>query len=501
MPRIVCVCVCDFNRYRCHELDLAVKHVLKSLAERISPFVPQVVYLSHLALVSKTFWLHTAEAMRKGWGLPALLQTRDADADAGGGAGAESRAGSRSLTLNEFWPFWMDRKSPATVKNSVHMDKIVLLTGPNMAGKSTVIRSMCAASLLANCGMYAPCDGATSEVPHFDAYILRSAESADSPEEGLSTFAVEMADARAIVRDATRDSLVFVDELCKGTEAKAGACLAAAMLEHLAKESRCLGLFATHLHDMLNLPAVTENTSLLDFMAMETTSQSGGDGSGGQQQQQQEQQEPLLWRRNTTWKIVPGTCTESLAYQVAEQYGVPPSIVQRAYEMDYGAASPPSPAAAAAAAPPDRPEEDAPARRADTSREDAGPLPPQPPPLPAPTAVLQALCQDAVGEGARECHLVHLLPGQVPPPGSSTSSCVYMVFPTGQGTSPACESVYVGETDNLPQRFAQHRQRFGQQIEFAFCMLGANRTLAREVEKQAIAKCLDLGYHLHNINF
>mmetsp|Transcript_10980 Transcript_10980/g.27749 ORF Transcript_10980/g.27749 Transcript_10980/m.27749 type:complete len:359 (-) Transcript_10980:576-1652(-) len=357
---------------------------------------------------------------------------------------------------------------------------------------------MCAASLLANCGMHAPCNGAASEVPHFDAYILRSAESADSPEEGLSTFAVEMADARAIVRDATRDSLVFVDELCKGTEAKAGACLAAAMLEHLAKESRCLGLFATHLHDMLHLPAITENESLLDFMAMETTGQPGGD------EQQHQHQQPFLWRRKTTWKIVPGTCTESLAYQVAEQYGVPQSIVQRAYEMDLMDVPPPSPSPAALL----EPEEATNAGPNDSdSLSDLGPgrlesrqqQQQQVAPAVAPAAILQELCREAVGEG-EECHLVHLLPGQVPPPGSSTASCVYMVFPTGQGTSPACQSLYVGETDNLAQRLDQHRQRFGQQIEFAFCMLGANRTLARTVEKQTITKCLDLGYHLHNIN-
>ena len=129
---------------------------------------------------------------------------------------------------------------------------------------------------------------------------------------------VEMSDARAIVRDASGDSLVFVDELCKGTEAKAGACIAAATLERLASHNGCLGLFATHLHDILELPI---ERSALELMRMETEP---GDREGGK------------WRRRATWKIGHGVCTESLAFQVAEKYGVPDEIVQRAYALSLG---------------------------------------------------------------------------------------------------------------------------------------------------------------------
>ena len=458
-------------RFQCHEMDLAVKHALKSLADRISPFIAQIVYLSHFALISKSFWLHATEALRKGWALPAI-QVENSE-------GQEDR----SLKLDGFWPFWMDGASPSTVKNSVNMDKMVLLTGPNMAGKSTVIRSMCAASLLANCGMYSPCDS-TSQVPHFDAYILRSAESADSPEEGLSTFAVEMADAKAIVRDVTDMSLVFVDELCKGTEARAGGCLAAAMLEHLAKERKCLGLFATHLHDMLNLPAVTENTQELDFMAMETTNANDTGGGGGG--------ESTTWRRQTTWKILPGVCTESLAYQVAEQYGVPSSIVQRAYDMDLassqesgrgeeGNGSPVEAKASAAGlkAPTIAP--------APNSQEEVAFD------FDLAVSMLERQCKHALQGG--KCQIIRLLPGQVPPPGSISSSCVYVLLDGSSG------SYYIGETDNIIQRFAQHRQRFGQHLkEFAFCILPSNnKSFARVVETQTIRQFLDSGFPLLNI--
>ena len=435
----------DEYRYHCHQMDLAVRHALRSLAERIAPYVTQIVYLSHLALVSKSFWLHAGEAARKGWAMPTL---------------AEEGAEGREMRVDSFWPFWMDAASPETVKNSVRMDKLVLLTGPNMAGKSTVIRSICAASLLANCGLFAPCE-ATSTIPHFDAYILRSAESADSPVAGLSTFAVEMSDARAIVRDATERSLVFVDELCKGTEARAGACIAAAAVEHLSLNTNCLGLFATHLHDMLKLPL---NDSNLGFMKMETVVRDE-------------------WKRETTWKIVDGVCTESLAYQVAEKYGVPSDIVDRAYQLsldlDLGGAT----------------------EKEEEEKEVRGRGPP-PPPAPAsveeaPTfeqgvGVLLGLAEEvASGEPARgSLRAVRLERGSCPPPSAVGFSCLYVLTRGGQ--------FYVGETDDISGRFQSH-QAAGFE-DFAFVKLDGEgkggKSVARLLETKAIRKMEAMGFDM-----
>lgn len=148
-----------------------------------------------------------------------------------------------------------------------------------MAGKSTVMRGTMAVALLGACGLFAPCTAA--RVPFIDAFMLRTF-SADSPIEGLSSFAIEMTEMRChcsppppllhmhhapkqpkegchvclsfkkrvllpryVLEDAGADALVLVDELGKGTEVRAGTALAAAFLERLAALN-CKGIFATY---------------------------------------------------------------------------------------------------------------------------------------------------------------------------------------------------------------------------------------------------------------
>ncbi len=84
-----------------------------------------------------------------------------------------------------------------------------LLTGPNMAGKSTVARSAASCALLANCGLLAPISG-VAKIPRFDGVFVRMAAQ-DAPSEGLSSFAVEVLDIKTILRDATNNSLVMID--------------------------------------------------------------------------------------------------------------------------------------------------------------------------------------------------------------------------------------------------------------------------------------------------
>ena len=118
----------------------------------------------------------------------------------------------------------------------MELDGLVLLTGANMAGKSTVLRTACAAALLANCGLRVP--ATTAAVPRYDAFMLRSV-TGDAPSQGLSSFAVEMAEAQTILGEASARSLVMLDELGTGTEAAAGTAVAAAVLERLAATAGC----------------------------------------------------------------------------------------------------------------------------------------------------------------------------------------------------------------------------------------------------------------------
>ena len=122
-------------------------------------------------------------------------------------SGSVSRCGARMM-LKGLSPYWI-RRSTATL-NDVELQGLFLLTAPNMSGKSTLMRSVLVAALLANCGLFVPCTQAW--VPKYDHFFLRTA-SHDVPIEKKSAFALEMDDVRIILKDATSRSLIMIDEL------------------------------------------------------------------------------------------------------------------------------------------------------------------------------------------------------------------------------------------------------------------------------------------------
>jgi DNA mismatch repair ATPase MutS len=130
------------------------------------------------------------------------------------------------------------------------------------------MRSVLVTALLANCGLFVPCT-TEATVPEYDAYFLRTS-SFDIPSEGKSSFAVEMSDLTAIMRDTSPHSFLMMDEigqlfshLCprpsdespagRGTSTSDGAALSGAILEWMSDKS-CHGIFATHLLELLHLP-------------------------------------------------------------------------------------------------------------------------------------------------------------------------------------------------------------------------------------------------------
>lgn len=126
----------------------------------------------------------------------------------------------------------------------------LLLTGPNMAGKSTLMRQVALNAILAQMGSFVPCDEA--EMPIFDAIFTRIGAS-DQLSEGLSTFMVEMTETSAMLKNATKDSLVILDEVGRGTSTFDGMCLAQSILEHLLSDVKALTFFATHYHELTSL--------------------------------------------------------------------------------------------------------------------------------------------------------------------------------------------------------------------------------------------------------
>ena len=180
---------------------------------------------------------------------------------------------------------------------------LALLTGPNMAGKSTYIRQAALLTLMAHAGSFVPAESAT--IGLCDRIFTRIGAS-DELHAGHSTFMVEMTETANICHHATPRSLVILDEIGRGTSTLDGLSLAWAIAEHLA----VLGprtLFATHYHELTTLPQTHANVTNLNVSVRE-------------------------WQDSIVFlhRIVPGATDRSYGIHVAELAGLPPAVVKRA---------------------------------------------------------------------------------------------------------------------------------------------------------------------------
>ncbi len=182
--------------------------------------------------------------------------------------------------------------------------RIWLVTGPNMAGKSTFLRQNALIALLAQTGSFVPARRAHIGV--VDRLFSRVG-AADDLARGRSTFMVEMVETAAILNQATARSLVILDEIGRGTATFDGLSIAWAAIEHLHEANRSRALFATHYHE---LTALAQRLDRLDNATVRVRE----------------------WQGDVVFlhEIVPGAADRSYGIQVAKLAGLPPSVVARA---------------------------------------------------------------------------------------------------------------------------------------------------------------------------
>ncbi len=277
---------------RIEELERSIyADILRQLAVYYAPLKATAQALAQLDML-----LSFAEvAAHQGYTRPALELSGDLDISSGRHPVVE-----QALDGDAFIP------------NDTHLSsgesRFLLLTGPNMAGKSTYLRQVALITLLAQMGSFVPARAA--RIGLVDRIFTRVGAE-DDIASGKSTFMVEMEETAAILHHATRNSLVILDEIGRGTSTHDGLAIARAVVEYLHNVTQAHTLFATHYHE---LAAMAGELSSLRVYTMAISDD--------------EQGEVVFLHR-----VVPGSAGRSYGVHVAKMAGMPVSIVRRAEEV------------------------------------------------------------------------------------------------------------------------------------------------------------------------
>lgn len=203
----------------------------------------------------------------------------------------------------------LSKEDAAFVANDIDLgeDRLWMLTGPNMAGKSTFLRQNALIAVLAQSGCFVPARSA--HIGAVDALFSRVGAS-DDLARGRSTFMVEMVETATILNQSTPRSLVILDEIGRGTATFDGLSIAWAVLEHLHDVNRCRGLFATHYHELTELAARLDHARNAAMKVAE-------------------------WEGDIVFlhEVEPGAATRSYGVQVARKAGLPPMVIERARDV------------------------------------------------------------------------------------------------------------------------------------------------------------------------
>ncbi|MBU3153754.1 DNA mismatch repair protein MutS [Clostridium estertheticum] len=199
------------------------------------------------------------------------------------------------------------------IENDTYMDEkdnqLLLITGPNMAGKSTYMRQVALITIMAQMGSFVPC--ASADISICDKIFTRIGAS-DDLAAGKSTFMVEMWEVSNILKNATNKSLVLLDEVGRGTSTYDGLSIAWSVIEYICKNTnlRSKTLFATHYHELTKLEGIIKGVKNYSVAVKKIENE-------------------IVFLR----KIVPGGADESYGIEVAKLAGLPKDVINRANEI------------------------------------------------------------------------------------------------------------------------------------------------------------------------
>jgi DNA mismatch repair protein MutS len=204
-----------------------------------------------------------------------------------------------------------ERQSGKFIPNDLYMngsaDLLLIVTGPNMGGKSTYLRQAAQIALMAQMGSFVP--AARAKLPVFDRIFTRIGAS-DNLARGRSTFMVEMTEAATILNTATPRSLVLLDEVGRGTATFDGLAIAWAVVEYLLTHTHAKTLFATHYHELTELAELLPGVKNYHVSVKESGSN-------------------IVFLR----KVEPGSADKSYGIEVARLAGLPNTVIGRAREI------------------------------------------------------------------------------------------------------------------------------------------------------------------------
>ncbi|KAK4266236.1 hypothetical protein QN277_027186 [Acacia crassicarpa] len=454
-----------------------VLELLRGLSAELQSKINILVFASISLVIAKALFSHVSEGRRRRWVFPTLAEPH-------GSENAKTVDETNRLKIVDLLPYWFNVAEGGAVHNTVDMQSLFLLTGPNGGGKSSLLRSICAASLLGICGFMVPAKSAL--IPHFDSIMLHM-KSFDSPADGKSSFQVEMSEIRSIIAGTTKRSLVLVDEICRGTETAKGTCIAGSVIETFDRIG-CLGIVSTHLHGIFDLPLNTKN---IVYKAMGTVCIDG--------------------QTKPTWKLIDGICKESLAFETAKREGIPETIIQRAEDLyrsvfakkllprensskqdqisshAYVDNSNESHLYSRKVTTKGTKERMAPVNQMESLRQKV-------------ESAIFTICRERMMElhgktntsAPSEIKCVLIGPREQPPPSTIGASSVYVIIRPDK-------KLYVGETDDLAGRIHAHRTNEGMQNACFLYFLVPGKSLACQLETLLINQLPAQGFQLTNI--